>query len=928
MKQRHLFKQPLFFFLMFLSIFGFAQQEPKTISVTFYETPLEIALETIATKAGYQAYYVIDWLDTATVTGSFTNSTVNEVLETILNKTVLNFYITRDNKLILTKNNRIYDELPKNFFEEVPTETTTQAKPTEIVKSPVFYNQPQTIATKLLETVRIGKEDKNNAKTSFVLKGTARNQETGKLVSNIAITVEGTTLGAITSEKGAFKLQLPGGVYILSAQSLGFQTLRKRVVLYNDGTLDLTLSEALEGLDEVIVTGKVKNVVASTDMGTTEVDVEQIKNIPLVLGERDVFKAAATLPGISSAGEGAAGYNVRGGSSDQNLILLDDGVLYNPAHFFGIFSAVNPFTTQDLTIYKGHIPARFGGRLSSVFDITTRNANVNEFEGEASIGPVTSSVVIETPLAKEKAAIMVGARGTYSDIILKNLDEEELRNSQANFYDVILKYNHKLNDKNSLQATGYYSRDAFSITSDSLYRYSNRLITLHWNHTINEKHKGTMVLSNSNYQFNVDFEGQTNTNFELGYGINETELKLKMNYELNKQHTFQYGLSSKLYAVRPGDINPLGDSSIIVPISIDKERALESALYVSDNFEINKKLAVEGGIRLSVFTALGEASQNIYAEGASNTANNLIETRNYGSFETIKTYLAPEFRIASRYLFTPKFSVKGSINTHYQYIHKLSNNTTASPIDTWKLSDLNIEPERTVQYALGLFHNFSENIYELSIEGYYKRSSNVLDYKVGAQLLLNEAVEQEVLQGEGKAYGVELLLKKLKGKLNGWVGYTYSRSFLKLDGNSPEEQVNNGAFFRSNYDKPHDFSLVANYKISKRFSFSGNFVYQTGRPVTVPIGNFVVNNTELVLFSDRNAFRIPDYYRLDLGFNVEGNHKKNKLAHSFWNISVYNVLGRNNPYSVFFVAKDGDVKAYRTSIFSVAIPTISYNIKF
>ena len=405
-------------------------------------------------------------------------------------------------------------------------------------------------------------------------------------------------------------------------------------------------------------------------------------------------------------------------------------------------------------------------------------------------------------------------------------------------------------------------------------------------------------------------------------------LQLKMQNEFYDRHTINYGLESKLYKVQPGSIDPLGAESIVTPVAISEEQALESALYVSDVFDITKKLAIEGGVRLSAFTALGPASQNIYIEDAPTTETNLLRTEDFGDFEPIKTYIAPEFRVAGRYLFNPKFSIKGSVNTQYQYIHQLTNNTTASPIDTWKLSDLNIKPQQGVQYALGFFHNFQENMFEASLEGYYKQSKNVLDYRTGAQLLLNESIEQELLQGEGRAYGVELLLKKTKGALNGWVGYTYARSFLKLDGVLPSEQVNNGEFFRSNFDRPHDFSLVANYKITKRFSFSGNFVYQTGRPVTVPIGNFVVNNTELVLFSDRNEFRVPDFYRLDLSFNVEGNHKKNKLAHSFWNISVYNVLGRNNPYSVFFVAQDGEVKAFQTSIFAVPIPTISYNIKF
>ena len=366
--------------------------------------------------------------------------------------------------------------------------------------------------------------------------------------------------------------------------------------------------------------------------------------------------------------------------------------------------------------------------------------------------------------------------------------------------------------------------------------------------------------------------------------------------------------------------------SIIDPIKIHKEQALESAIFISDNYKVNKALSLSLGIRYSFYASLGKASQRIYEAGQPRNEGTLINTKDYKKNEVIKTYGGPEIRTSARYFLTEDLSIKAGFSSTYQFIHTLSNNTTQSPLDTWKLSDSNIKPQQANQFNFGLYKNLDD--FELSIETYYKTAKNILDYKVGADLLLNELIETEVFQGVGKSYGVEFLAKKNKGALNGWLAYSYSRSLIKLDSEFSEERVNNGEYFPSNYDKPHDFSLVGNYKMTKRFSFSFNFAYQTGRPVTYPVGTYTYLGNEFALYSNRNEFRIPDYYRLDLGLNIEGNHKIKKLAHSFWNISIYNVLGRNNPYSVFFVTENGQIKAYKSSIFSIPIPTITYNIKF
>lgn len=915
-----------FIAILFVVPFVSAQTETPKVSISYNNAPRDEVIRQLEQVANVNFYYDRQWLGEELISGTYQGTPLPEILEDIFNNTLINFFFLDAQIVILTQNVVIKDELHKSFYKD--SIKISNPNTDEISKTPAFYLAEKKDRSSKIETVRIGKEQKSTRQEKFTLSGTVQNNMTGEPIQNLAIIVKDGSNGVSTNAEGYYQIELVTGLNILQAKAIGIETVEKRVIMYNDGQLDFNLNENVEQLDEVVVeSNRLKNV-ETVVTGVVELNVAEIKTIPLVLGERDILKTAITLPGITNAGEGAAGFNVRGGGTDQNLILLDDAVIYNPSHFFGIFSALNPFTTGSVTIYKGSIPAEYGGRLSSVFDINTKDANTEKFSGEASLGPVTSNLTLEIPIVKEKSGIILGGRSTYSNWILNSLDEESLKNSRASFFDVVAKYNDRINENNNIAATGYYSRDAFSITSDSIYSYSNRLFSLKWNRKLNEKNSMKVLLSNSQYSFNIGFDGSSDKNFDLGYKINETEFKLKLLKLYKSAHKINYGLSSKLYIVNPGDVDPIGPASIVEPLSIQREKGWESALFLSDNITLSDKLSVDIGLRYSFYAALGKSSQKIYEEDIPKNESTLSDIKEFDNNEIIKTYDGLEVRASTRYFLSPSLSVKAGYNNTFQYIHTITSNTTVSPTDTWKLSDINIEPQRANQVSLGFFKNFSDNIYELSLEGYYKRSNNILDYKVGAQLLLNESIETEVLQGEGKAYGVELLLKKSEGRLNGWLGYTYSRTFIKLDSEFLEEQINKGEYFPSNFDKPHDISLVTNYKFTKRYSFSANFVYQTGRPVTFPVGSYFLDGSEYALYSDRNKFRIPDFYRLDLSLNIEGNHKIKKFAHSFWNISVYNVLGRNNPYSVFFVTEDGSLKAFQSSIFAIPIPTITYNFKF
>ncbi len=912
------------FVLILISKLTHAQKKSE-ISLDLNDISLKEALIELEKASEFNFYFEESWLKNIRVTRVFENSSLEDILKELLKETQLNYFVT-DNKVILTKNNVIINNLPFDYFnnEEIETEISDA----EAKKIPVLQKEYNNRSIGSRKIFSIGKEQANSPQKKHKLSGVIVDRKTKKPIENLSVYIDGTSINTVTNQSGYYSLMVPKGYHVLEISSLSYGKNQKQIVIYGSGSLNFSLKEEINALDEIVVKSDKDKNIKRVAVGVTSVDVKGIKNIPLVLGERDVVKVATTMPGIKTAGEGALGYSVRGGKVDQNLILFDDAAIYNPSHFFGVFSAVNPFATGSVDIYKGSIPAEYGGKLSSVIDISTKEINKKELSGEGNIGPVTGNLMLEIPVVEDKSAVLVGARATYSNWVLRSLSEESLQNSKASFFDAVLKYEDKINEKNSIQAMGYFSNDKFSITSDSIFDYGNRLGSLKWNHTFNSKNSASIQLATSQYKFNIIFDGNFNQNSDFGYKINETQLKLRAKYLHSNEHKFTYGLSSKLYAIDPGEIKPLGGESIVTNRKVDREKGLESAVYVSDLYKVSDKLSLDLGLRFSMFSALGPSSQNTYAPNVPISEESVVETKEFGKNEFIKTYGGPEVRVSARYFLSPTSSIKASYNNTIQYSHLLSTNTTASPVDSWKLSDLNIEPQRAQQVSLGLFKNSESDIYEFSLEGYYKKMNNLLDFKVGAELFLNQNIETELLQGDGKAYGVEFLAKKKEGRLNGWLAYTYARTFVKLDSEFLTNRVNNGDYFAANQDRPHDLSLVSNYRLTKRYSFSMNFSYQSGRPITYPVGKYFLNGIEHVLYSDRNKFRIPDYYRLDLGLNIEGNHKNVKLAHSFWNISVYNVLGRNNPFSVFFVNEDGQIKGYKSSIFAIPVPTITYNFKF
>ena len=682
-------------------------------------------------------------------------------------------------------------------------------------------------------------------------------------------------------------------------------------------------------LAEIVVIGGRQSAVNNMMIGAEKFKPQILKNIPSAFGESDIMKIVLTLPGVTTVGEASSGYNVRGGATDQNLILLNGGTVYNPSHLFGLFTSFNSDAVEDVELFKSSIPVEYGGRISSVLKVTSKEANMQKFTGSASIGALTSKANIEIPIVKDHVSLLLNGRTTYSDWILKKLPEKSgYKNGTANFFDFGGVLTWKINSMHRLKVYGYWSNDKFSFSSKDKYGYQNRNVSAEWRSILNEKVTATFSAGLDHYDYFNEDRNVPSMAARLSFGIDQLWGKLHVRHRLSEKQTLSYGLSMLHYNVQAGKYEPIGSESCIMTDQLQKEKALESAAYLDYEFSLTEKLSVSAGLRYSMFNALGPRDVNMYLDGELPSEETLVETRSETGI--IKTYHAPEIRLSARYALQENLSLKVGFNTMNQYIHKVSNTSIMSPTDIWKLSDVNIKPQSGWQAAAGIYHETAGKKYEFSAEVYYKHISDYLNYRSSAVLLMNHHLETDVISTKGKAYGIELQAKKPLGKLNGWVNYTFSRSLLRQDDERVAMPLNNGEWYPAEYDRPHEVKAVLNYKFTERYSFSSNFNYATGRPTTVPAGKYYdsYNQKYMPYYTDRNTYRIPDYMRLDLAFNIEPTHKLTSFLHSSFSIGVYNVLARKNAYSIYYVTEGGRVQGYKLSVFGSAIPFVSLNIRF
>ena len=682
-------------------------------------------------------------------------------------------------------------------------------------------------------------------------------------------------------------------------------------------------------LAEIVVVGGRQSAVRSTTMGSEKFKPQLLKNIPSAFGESDIMKVVLTLPGVTTVGEASSGYNVRGGATDQNLILFNGGTVYNPSHLFGLFTSFNSDAVEDVELFKSSIPVEYGGRISSVLKVTSKEANMQKLTGSASIGALTSKANVEVPIVKDHLSLLLNGRTTYSDWMLKQLPEDSgYKNGSANFYDFSGVLTWKLNSLHRLKIYGYWSHDKFSFSSQDKYGYENRNFSVEWRSLLNERVTLTASAGLDHYDYFNEDRNTPSMAARLSFGIDQIWGKLHIRQRLSEKQVLSYGLSVQHYNVQGGTYEPIGEESCITTDQLQREKALESAAFIDYEHSLTEKLSVSAGLRYSMFNALGPRDVNFYHDGELPTEETLLETRRETGI--IKTYHAPEIRLSARYALMENLSLKAGFNTMHQYIHKVSNTSIMSPTDIWKLSDLNIKPQNGWQVAAGIYHETAGKKYELSAEVYYKHIGDYLNYRSSAVLLMNHHLETDVISTKGRAYGVELQVKKPVGTLNGWVSYTYSRSQLRQDDERVAVPLNNGEWYPSEYDRPHEVKAVLNLKFTERYSFSSNFNYATGRPTTLPAGKYYdsYNQKYMPYYTDRNTYRIPDYMRLDLAFNIEPTHKLTSFLHASFSIGVYNALARKNAYNVYYVTEGEEIKGYKLSVFGTAIPYVSLNIRF
>ena len=768
----------------------------------------------------------------------------------------------------------------------------------------------------------------------FTLSGTITDSKNNETLIGVNIVVKGTNIYAITNEYGFYSLTIPKGDYEIAVSYVSYQTIEEKISLTQNIKKNFGILEIGEQLEEVVITEKTKANIRKPEMSVNKLSIATIKQMPVVLGEVDVLKSILLLPGVTNAGEGASGFNVRGGGADQNLILLDEATIFNSSHVFGFFSVFNPDAIKDLKLYKGGIPARFGGRASSVLDIYQKDGNSKSYHASGGIGLISSRLLVEGPIVKNKGSFLVGGRGSYAHLFLK-LSEEQ-KNNTIYFYDLNVKSHYKLNQNNNLYLSGYFGRDVFTLNKSFSNTYGNATLNLRWNHLFSDKLFSNLSLIFSDYYYGLKIQ---DIGFTWDSGIKNYNIKYDFKNYISNNLKLSYGVNAIYYNFNPGTLKPTDPSSGINFRQLERKNALEPAIYVDLEQTLSKKLAISYGLRYSLFYRLGASNVNLYQDNnpvVFNTNQQTYETATptgtkfYNKNQSIADFNNIEPRLAISYQLNDNQSIKVSYNRMVQYLQLISNTSSPTPLDVWTPSDTFIKPQIADQVAIGFFKNFKEDMYSIEIESFYKKVANRIDYIDGANLIANEAIEQIILNGRLRAYGLEFMLRKNEGKLSGWISYTLSKSEQQTPGrNAQETGINNGEWYSSLFDKTHNIATTASFKLNEKWSFGSNFIFQTGQPVTYPNGQYKYLGITIPSYGLRNANRLPAYHHLDLSATLTSRKNKNRKWQAEWVFSIYNVYGRKNAASIGFGQnpENGLNEATKTSIFGI-VPAITYNFKF
>lgn len=890
---------------IFLSNLVVSQEEMPLISGNFTNATVQEVLAHLESNYNLDVFYKDEDIPEKSITQQFSDEPLDEFMTKVLSQTAAGYFLYRNTEVVIVPRQLVDDVYSVKYYQALEGSDDEEE----------FSTQKENIRD-------IGSIENLSPTGKVLVRGNVKDEQTDEEIIGATVIWPESGVSTITDANGNFETIIEAGIQSLEIKYLGYVDLVQKFNALSDGDLRFSLFKEAVTIDEVTITGRaVDESVESAQIGVATIDVKTIKKLPTFLGEADVIKSILLNPGVSSIGEGATGFNVRGGEVDQNLVMQDEAFLFNSSHALGFYSTFNTDLINKVDLYKGNIPAQYGGRLASVMDVEMRNGNFEKFDIKGGVGPVASRLSIEGPIAKGKTSFILGARSSYSDWILKRINVVEVRNSSAFFYDVNARITHRFSQKNNLTLSGYYSEDDFTYNNEFGFDYGTLLGEATFRTIFNDNFYSRFSAIYSKYnstQFDLDGLDASNLAIDIAY----TKLKELLTYNTDSGMKIEFGAEGILYDTSPGDFSPADETSLVVGKNLDSESGLEAALFANVEWEISPSLLVTGGLRFSLFQAKGPATVFQYLDPENPTASTIIGSEEQTG--TLATYSTPEPRLSARFKIGDDSSIKAGYSRTSQYFNQIFNSDSPTPTSQWQLSNAYIQPNRSHNYSVGFFKNLQDNNWETSMEVYYRDIDRLFDYRDFAQLVANEHIETELLGGIGQAYGAELSLKKKKGELNGWLSYTYARTQRQVPG------INNGDWYASNFDKPHDFSLIVNYNPNQRHTISVNFNYSTGRPTTPPIGNFQTSTGLVVpIYSERNQIRIPDYHRLDIAYTIGRGYKKNAKFRTSWTLSVYNVYGRKNAFSVYFTQGQFQrAQANRLAVLGAAFPSLTFNFEF
>jgi len=884
------------------------------ISERFVETPLLEAFNHLENKYSVPFYFKKAWLPQDQLTLSFNEKTLAEVLDQLLKGTKMTYAIFMGNSVIIAPEHLLTKEFSQEYFIKKDLQQN-------------FLNQENWPSN--VEIINLGIADQQSADVEFTLKGILKDGFEKDPLAGAAIFVKDLEMAVSSDRNGEFELKLPRGLHLIEIRMLGFETKLAGINVLNTTNWDVELLPEATELDEVLVNATADDSnIKSSIIGMTKLTPLDIKEMPVFLGEPDVIKSILTLPGVSTIGEGASGFNVRGGNIDQNLIMQDNALIFNSSHAMGFFSVFNPDVIRDVTLYKGHIPAQFGGRVSSVLDVKLKGNNYEKLKVNGGIGLLASRLALETPIIKDKTSILVGGRVAYSDWVLRLVNNPNVRQSDLSFYDFNAKISQRLGDKGNLELSYYRSYDKFEYADEFGFSWDLNTIGLKWDQVIKPTIISELSISISE-SGNASFQPSGIDGFELSNGMDNYKLKEDMLITSLKQQTINAGFEINAYIPNEETLKPFNEISTIIPYSGIKDKGAEAAIYINDMVDLSSRLYMSFGLRYSIFTQFGSSKTYLYENDIPDNPENIIDSLMYDDWEKAMSYQGLEPRFSLRFTVNARSSIKMSYNRINQYIHLISNTTAALPIDYWQVSNRYFKPLRAHNFSLGYFNNFKLNQWETSAEIYYRDLENMTEYKDFPELFLNGHLETELINGRGRSYGLELFIKKKTGKLNGWLSYTYARTFIKIEDEIRDESINGGEWFSSKFDQPHNLNLVGNFNVNRTNQLSFNFTYSTGRPLTGPDSNYSLDEYIIPNYSDRNEFRLPNYHRLDVSYTIQRGLLRTRRYKDSFTFSIYNLYARKNAYSIYFRRNKRNVfGAYKLSILGSMLPSVTYNFKF